>query len=282
MTRYVSTKSASGASSGGGAGLSATDVCNTICKLATQSPANQPSPLVMPGFGCWQMICNCPCWTDCYGCCMIWNVDTLKYRAFRLQYTGIRNCACCYTYICPGFGNSNCFCNCSNTYRGACVCMWPMKSCCCWEVYNCCGMQKDACIYCCNRQWDNAWSFQFTICSPEWKGCTSGNQGTGVFYDFKYARKFVACCDDYNSNGHDRFRGMTHCSCLFWNCNMNSFYYLTRMCLKVHQTPFQSLLNAGNYPTNEGGDHMVGTPCWTIWGVPCDRPQFGTCSMTTA
>ena len=85
MARYVSTKTASGASAGGSAGLSSVDVCNLICNLSTQSPADSPSPLIMPGFGCWQMICNCPCWTECYGCCVIWCIDTSKYKAFKVH-----------------------------------------------------------------------------------------------------------------------------------------------------------------------------------------------------
>ena len=108
MARYVSTKTASGGGSSGAVGLTATDVCNTICKLATQTPADQPSPLIMPGFGCWEMVCNCPCWTDCYGCCAIWCVDTSKYRGFRIHYNGVRSRGCCYTYLYPGFGNDSC------------------------------------------------------------------------------------------------------------------------------------------------------------------------------
>jgi len=55
------------------------------------------------------------------------------------------------------------------------------------------------------------------------------------------------------------------------------------MCLRTADTPFQSTLaETGNYPSQEGGAEATGTPCWTIWAIPCDRPQFGTCSMTTA
>ena len=281
MARYVSTKSATGGSSGGGSGFTATDVCNTICNLATQDVSKQPSPLIMPGFGCWDMICNCPCWTDCYGCCIVWNVDTSKYRAFKIHYTGIRNCACCYTYLQPGFGNDECFCCCNNAYRGRCICRWPMKSCCCWEAYSCCWAAQNVCVYCCNSQWDNIWSFEFTICAPMWHGCTSGNQGTGVFYDWWY-HKFPRCCDEYDYSGCDRQKGQNYCSCLFWSCKQNATQYVTRMCVKTCDTPFQSALAGGNYPSQEGGAESTGTPCWTIWAIPCDRPQFGTCSMTTS
>ena len=111
MTRFIKTvTSEGGTSSGGSTGLSVKDVCNTICTLSTQDVANQPSPRISQGFSCWEMLCNCPSWDDCYGCCMIWNVDTMKYKAFRLRYNGIRVCACCYQYIMPGVGNDVCFC----------------------------------------------------------------------------------------------------------------------------------------------------------------------------
>ena len=287
MARYVSTKTSGGGSSAGG-GLSLSDVCsavcNTVCKLATQGPACQPSPLVMPGFGCWEMICNCPCWTECYGCCVIWCVDTSKYKAFRVHYNGIRNPACCYTYLYPGFGNDDCFCCCNQAYRGMCVCNWPLKSCCCWDAYNCCWMGKDACVYCCGRQYDNAFSFGMTICAPQWKGCTSGYQGTGVHYDWWF-KKFVAWCDCYDYSGCDRYKGNNYCACLFWSCKQNTNnQYVTRMCMRFEYTAFEPTTNAGSWSSEavDGGALQVGQPCWTIWGIPCDRPCFGTCNMSTA
>ena len=281
MARYVSTKSAAGGASGGGSGLTATDVCNTICNLATQDVSKQPSPLIMPGFGCWEMICNCPCWTDCYGCCVIWNIDSSKYRAYRVHYTGVRNCACCYTYMHPGVGNDSCFCSCSNSYAMMCVCSWPFRSCCCWTACNYENMRNGSCVFCCNSQWDNIFSFQYTVCAPHFKGCTSGNQGGGVFFDWWF-KKFPRCCGEYSHPGCDRIKGRTFCACLFWSCKQNADYYVTRMCLRTSETPFQSTLAGGNYPSEEGGADGAGTPCWTIWAIPCDRPQFGTCSMTTA
>lgn len=282
MARYVSTKTAAGGSSGGTtAGLTAADVCNQICKLATQPPADQPSPLIMPGFGCWQMICNCPCWTDCYGCCVIWCIDTSKYKGFKIHYNGVRNCACCYTYVYPGAGSDDCFCCCDQNYRGHCTCSWPMKSCCCWCHYHCCWMAKDSCVFCCNSSFDNAWSFEFCIMAPSWKGCTSGNLGTGFWYDWHF-KKFIRCCDCHNYTGCERYKGQVNCACIFWSKEQNSSKYVSRMCVRTQETPFQSVLAGGNYPATEGGNLMIGMPCWTIWGMPCDRPCFGTCSMTTA
>ena len=67
MTRYIKTVSSTGTSSGGSAGLTAADVCNTICTLATQAPT-AGTTRIMPGFNEWVVICNCPDWNDCYGC----------------------------------------------------------------------------------------------------------------------------------------------------------------------------------------------------------------------
>ena len=289
MARYVSTKTASGGSSGGAGGSGVTlaevctAVCNTICTLTTQDPSLDPSPLIMPGFGCWEMICNCSCWTDCYGCCVIWCVDTSKYKAFKINYNGIRVCACCYMYLYPGFGNDDCFCCCNNTYKGRCMCDWPTNSCCCWCGYQCCWMGKEMCVYCNGFATDQAWNLEFCIRAPKWKTCTSGNQGLGVWYDFAY-KKWVKCCDCQNYTSCDRVVGNTHCSCLFWGCEQNSNdKYVTRMCLRTEQSPFMSTLAGGNYQNaQEGAELMLGIPCWTIWAMPCHRPEFGTCNMATA
>ena len=139
-------------------------------------------------------------------------------------------------------------------------------------------MSKESCVYCCNSQYDNAWSFEFCIMAPSWKGCTSGNLGTGFWYDWHY-KKFIRCCDCHNYSGCDRYKGQVNCACIFWSKEQNSTHYVSRMCVRTSDTSFQSVLAGGNYPTNEGGDLMIGMPCWTIWGIPCDRPQFGTCSM---
>ena len=285
MARYVSTKTAAGGSSGGG-GLSLADVCtavcNTVCKLATQTPANQPSPLVMPGFGCWEMICNCSCWTDCYGCCVIWCVDTSKYKAFKINYNGVRICACQYMYMYPGVGNDDCFCCCSNTYKGRCICDWPSSSCCCWCGYQCCWMGKEMCVYCWGVQYDKAFNIEFCIRAPKWKNCTSGGQGTGFWYNFAY-KKWTNCCDGHCFTSCDRVMGTNHCSCLMWSCEQNTSNYITRMCLRTESTPFMSTLaGAGNWNPNDGAENILGVPCWTIWAMPCDRPTFGTCCMETS
>jgi hypothetical protein len=277
MAKYVTTKTAAGGSSGGGGGITLADVCNTICTLNTSCDSDG----INSGFSCWRMICNCPCWTDCYGCNVVWNVDTLNYRAIRLYYTGIRQQKCCWMYICPGFGSDTCYCCCSNAYRGYCVCNWPVKSCCCWTAYNCCHLGKDTCIYCCNGAYDDLWSMQFTVCAPNWKGCYE--QGGGIFYSFWYKKYGRAHYTEYDYTGWDITRGYSYCSCINWNCDQGDVNaYLTKLCLMTTDTPFQSALADGTYNSGRGGACSVGVPCWTIWGVPCNRPCFGSCSMITS
>ena len=293
MAKYVSTKTASGGSSGGGsAGLSAADVCNQICKLSTNATGSPGAAAyaadttlqtteISGGFSKWKMICNCPCWTDCYGCQVIWNFDTTRYRGFKLVYTGMRACSCCYTYFCPGIGTAECFCCCSNTFNGSCICCWPQKSCCCWDAYNCCAMLKEACIYCCNAAQDDLWGFEWTVWAPcdAW-GCPA--QGRGVMWDWRYKKFMRSNWDNYGYASRDRQMGITYCSCLFWSACQNSTYAFTRLCIEMGNAPFQSALVSGNYNSDSGGACGAGQPCWTIWGIPCFRPEFGTCSMTTS
>ena len=277
MAKYVTTRSASGGASGGGAGLTAADVCDTICSLNTSCTSDS----INSGFSCWRMICNCPNWTDCYGCNIQWNVDTLNYRAIRLYYTGIRQQKCCWLYMCPGLGTPSCYCCCDNAYRGNCVCNWPVKSCCCWTAYNCCHMGKDTCVYCCNGAWDDIWSMQFTVCAPNWKACY--DQGQGVFYSFWWKKYTRAHNTEYEYTGWDITRGYTYCSNMNWNCDIgDSNNYLSRICLVTREPPFMPAVSDGNYSTSRGGACGAGVPCWTVWGVPCNRPQFGSCSMTTS
>ena len=284
MRGFIKTvTSEGGTSSGGSTGLSVKDVCNTICTLSTQDVANQPSPRISQGFSCWEMLCNCPSWDDCYGCCMIWNVDTMKYKAFRLRYNGIRVCACCYQYIMPGVGNDVCFCCCDQAWRGRCLCGWPTRSCCNWEAFNCCSMAMYACIYCCNTQWDDIWSFDWTIWQAPWRACCC--PGNSIYYKFCYKKWVREDQNQYDYMSWDTSMGRNFCSCLHWNCVQAGCFgncdnrYMQRLCLKVCNTPFMSALFGGTYPCHHGCSSAVGDPCWTIYGSPCDRPMMGTCSM---
>lgn len=290
MARYVTTKSASGSSSGGGAGVTldqvCTAVCNVVCCLTTQQAGLTTS--ISPGYGEWEMICNCPNWTDCYGCNVIWCIDTSKYKAFKIKYNGIANCACCYTYMCLGFGPpksiNDCFCSCSNAYYAYCTCAWPVKSCCCWQAYACCAMLNGACVYCCNGVTSQSWGFEWIVCAPPWKKCTNDGQGGGVYFDFYY-KKFIAECGEYYFPNWDRQKGFNFCSCLHWSKQQNTDCYLERLCMKFSDSPMQPTVGTDTFLTwcaNQGGMCYTGIPCWTIWGVPCYRPKFGTCSMTTS
>ena len=294
MARFIKKVSSDGTSSGGGAGVSlaevCTAVCNVICANATcQVPnritatsgndATTHTPQIIPGYSCWQMICNCPCWTDCYGCDIIWCVDTSKYRAFRIRYNGIRNCKCCYTYMCWHWGDSSCFCCCSsnNNVRGMCVAEWPMTcDCHCYSQW-CnfsCGTAS-GCIYCCGMASDAIWWFEYTICGTDYYKCTSQNRGNTILVDICYA-KCRNNCDRYQWAGHTRMKARNHsCDCLMWNCTQNSSHYLSRICLRVSNTPFMSAIAGGSYQSQNGGVNSAGQPCWTIWGMPCFRPKFG-------
>ena len=306
MARFIKTVSSTGGSTGGGAaGVSLADVCKAVCCVvyanatcttgtieAKQdfaedgSYANRTSQII-PGYGCWEMICNCPYWSDSYGCCIIWCIDTMKYRAFNIVYSGIRNCKCCHYYPCLGFGTETCFCQCSQAYRGRSVlCGWPTwPGCCCgsWQDYNCEQILNNYCIQCMNAEAkDTQWGFQFMICAPQWKRTVSQNTGGGVFYDVRMASKYMCNCTAYCYSDYSRFKGQNFCSCLMWNCNQNSNYYVSRMCMKVSNQQFMSALCSSSTTPCEGGSCSAGVPCWTIWGQPCIRPMFGTCSMSTA
>ena len=49
--------------------------------------------------------------------------------------------------------------------------------------------------------------------------------------------------------------------------------------MRMENNPFMSALSSGNYESSVGGACAAGQPCWTIWGIPCHRPEFGTCCM---
>ena len=298
MARYVSTKSVGGGSGGGGegAGLTETDICNQICKLSTDATGTPGSTVaeslgtqqteISGGFGRWKMICNCPCWTSCYvgssGGCVVWCFDTTKYRGFKLVYTGIRLCACCYAYWCNLIGSNCCYCCCNDAYQGSCVCCYPSKSCCCWDAYNCCNMLRNNCVFCCNSQYDDLWGFEWTVWAPcdAW-GCL--RQGRGVMWDWKYKKYIRSSWDGYHYQSRDRQAGYTNCHCMVWSPCQNSEdgRYFTRLLMKMESHPFMSALYAGSYHSGSGGACSAGQPCWTIWGIPCHRPEFGTCCMST-
>ncbi len=304
MARFIKTVSSDGSTSGGAStGVSLAEVCTAVCNVicanatccggivATQDTSedgnfkNRTSQLI-PGFGCWEMICNCPYWNKNYGCCITWCVDTMKYRAFNIVYTGIRQQPCCHIYPCFGFGTETCFCCCSQSYRGGSVlCGWPrhIGASHNWTAYNCEHISGNYCVQCMNAEGrDTVWGFQFMICAPEWKRTVSQNTGGGVFYDVRTTAKYMCNCSAYCYSDYTRFKGFNFCSCLFWNCTQNSNHYVSKMCLKVSNQNFMSSLQGGQWTGCEGFPCGTGVPCWTIWGQPCVRPHFGDASnMTT-
>ena len=302
MARFIKTISADGSSSGGGgAGVTLDQVCTAVCNVICNNVTRNENGIteaqdfsedgnyknrtnqIIPGFGCWEIICNCPYWDTCYGCCVTWCVDTMKYRAFRIVYTGIRNQVCCHFYPCLGFGTDSCFCVCSQAYRGRYqMCGWPMMSCCCWYAYNQEHILHDYCVQCMNAEGrDSVWGFEFMVCAPTWKRPTSQHYGRGVWYETKMAQKYYCECSAYCYSDWSVHKGTQFCGCLFWNCNQNSNQHLTRLCWKSSNQPLMSALYTGSYTASnvDGGSCSTGVPCWTIWGQPCVRPMFGTCNM---
>tara|TARA_Y100000994_G_scaffold216500_1_gene193397 strand:- start:3674 stop:4543 length:870 start_codon:yes stop_codon:yes gene_type:complete len=289
MTRYIKTVSSTGASSGGSAGLTAADVCNTICTLATQAPTDGTTR-IMPGFNEWVVICNCPDWNDCYGCTVEWHIDTSLYRAFKWCYRGIRMCACCYMYMCFGMKGSaghNCYCYCTNSYCHGCMCGWPVHACC--GIQNqgeCCMMFSGVCMYCCNGQYDSIFGLEFGVAAPGWKACMCRSHTINYWLNYN---KFpvLGYCQLWNGSGCDRQVGHTgQCMCLMWSKEQNTSQYLDTVCMKLYDGPFQSACVAGTYASEgsgQGGVTATGRPCWTFYGIPCDNaPEFGICCMTTS
>ena len=294
MARFIKTVTASGESIGGGAGVTLDQVCTAVCTVISANAQNKETavaggvytaatPDIIPGYnGCWKMICNCPQWTDCYGCCLIWNIDTERYRGFRIQYRGIRSCACCYMYFCPGFGTETCFCCCDEAYRGMCTCGWPQRSCVQWNTYNKCYMITSACIYCCSRPVDIGWGFDFCIWMPAWKD-PGRTQSGNIFYKWVYKKNIAGEANSYCYPGCDVHWGMAFCPNMGWSVNQVGYTgFLSRMCLKVHDVPFQPTTVGGNYCSTTGGNMLAGQPCWSIYGIPCHRPHFGTVDGTFA
>ena len=101
-------------------------------------------------------------------------------------------------------------------------------------------------------------------------------------WDWRYKKFIRSNWDNYNWASRDRQRGITHCACMYWSPCQNDSFYFSRLCIHFDNNMFQSALSAGNYEAAAGGACAAGQPCWTIWGMPCFRPEFGTCSMTTS
>lgn len=281
MSRIIKTVSATGGSSGGGAGLSASDVCSIICKSIVGTAATSMLPRCQDHEG-WELICNCDNWSDCYSSTLEWNLDTANYRAFRWCMRGITLCACCHNYFCMYLIDNGGQCQGSDYYRYFDMRgdkPWPSGSCCCW-----CYGQRDYvcwCWYCCNSACSIPQSMAWEIGSSVSKAnCMSGNASSGgLCYDVCYGHRWSAC--DYSNNwgGSNRIKGWTWCHPTVWEENQHSCYLKT---LKIKNS-------YGWIPTdkasvtwqNRWGDKPQGQPCWSMYGIPCTRPNITGSNVQT-
>ena len=301
MARYVTTKSATGAATGGSGGASgptAAEVCQYACKAVCDlfctnliTPSCRPTLNYLPTTdNCYTVICHCNCWTNCFenGCFKI-DLDTNKYRGFRICFTGQRIKACCYNYFCAGIVSSNgCMCCCQQNYWLICACNnWPMGSCCfCyWCRCRTCGCTIGA---------DQKWCYY----------CQSGLDGLGWF-DFKLEsaatnRPYCNCEADWMWDlcwmGHsywqsdfpaqcNRMMGIPYCNkSTGWSKNQKADNYIKSICFFTNHF-WGSSLHSGSYGSTACGDvnapHPI--PNWTIWGWPCCLPvNVGLWSGSTA
>ena len=287
MARYVSTKSASGGTIGGGgaSGPTAAEVCQYACKAVCdlfctnlKTTACRPLLNYLPTTqNCYTLICHCNCWTTCFcnGCFKI-DIDTNKYRGFRICFAGFRLCGCNTNTMYAGVVSSNgCMCCCTQTYSWMHSCnKWPQGCNCfcylgnCW----CCGPQPYWC-YTCMSGIDGTGFFDFTLeansynrpycnCSPDWgfDVCwISSNEGN-------FARNFPGQCS--------RVKGAPYCNkSTMWSRNQKANDYVCAICFCANQT-LMSTICAGCYAQTCVGDvnlpHPI--PNWSIWGWPCCFP----------
>ena len=296
MARFIKTISADGSSAGGSAGVSLSEVCTAVCKVVCDNATRNANgitetafttPQIIPGFGEWEIICNCPCWDDCYGCQVVWCFPATKpYSAYRIYYKGMAVCACCYMNFQMGLGTEHCFCCCSSAYCMACLCAWPARSCCVWARGQCCVMTRESCFMCCNS---GNWSIvDIDVCvyPQSWVGSEACGKHNTIGYDVRWQKYQGSGYQSWEFNGNNKARqtGTAICHCMVWGTEQNSSNcrQFTRLCFCTQYSPFQSTLNAGTYIAFGGGNLAAGTPCWTIYGKPCNRPCFGTISGSMA
>lgn len=292
MARFIKTISADGSSGGSGAGVSLQDVCTAVCKVISANAQcttngvtqSMDQRQIVPGYSEWEIICNCSCWTDCYGCSIIWCLPTAKpYNAYRFHYTGIMFCPCCYMYMCWGLGTDNCFCCCNNSYCLLCMCGWPGYSCCQWSNRNCCHLSQNGCWYCCNSPYGNIVDMAWTICQSKTMG-SYRERGWSIDYDFCFRKRpqETSNTNHWTPSVNRWWGSLGECQCMYWGCeqNTNPNRIFTRICLNVSDQPWQSSLASAfqTWQSSNGGNLMTGVPCWTIYGRNCYKPDMGTLS----
>lgn len=178
----------------------------------------------------------------------------------------------------------DCFCCCTNSYRIACKCHFPLTQCCsaCWAFYDQ-NRIEIGCQQCCSSQCDGLFNFGWAI-FPQWQqalpqSCRVCSQVGFCIWMPKGNRDKTQC-----AGGDEVFVGTnTYChQFITWSCNeacKGSTCYLDRWCICVNAPGFQSAL-LGTYPDCQNGKDTeanplpVGvTPSWTMWGIPCCYPM---------
>lgn len=291
MARFIKTVTATGGTaSGDGAGVSLTEVCTAVCKVVcdnvTRNVDNSATqsidtPQVFPGFSEWEIICNCPCWTDCYGCQVIWCFPATKpYTAYRVYYKGMAFCPCCNMNWQMGLGTDNCFCCCSQAYCIGCLCSWPGMSCCCWATGQCCVATRESCYRCCHSGNWAIVDLDMCVFQVGYVGNEACARRGIIGYDVRWQKYPDTGTSEwrFNGNNYNRQTGYANCHCMVWGTEQSTTAnrQFTRLCFCTSHVPFQSSLNAGTYISAGGGNLSTGMPCWTIYGKPCHRPEFGT------
>tara|TARA_B100000427_G_scaffold328838_1_gene342989 strand:+ start:3582 stop:4442 length:861 start_codon:yes stop_codon:yes gene_type:complete len=275
MGRNIKTVSAAGAASGGSAGLSETDVCNVICKSIVGLAATTMLPKCQDKEG-WELICNCNNWNECYTSQLEWHVDTLQYRAYRWCFRGMTHCACCHTQFCMCFMTKGGQANGSNWYRWFDLRgdkPWPTGSCCCWHHYS-----EDYicwCWHCCNTSCSVPQAMAIEIGSSVSKAqCMNGEQAAGgMCYDICYGHRWSAC--DYANcwGGSNRIKGWTWCHPVVWNSNQHSTRYLEKIIIKNPYGWIPTDIASASWQ-NAWTNQPQGVPCWSMYGMPCVRPDI--------
>jgi len=278
MTRIVKTVTADGGSGGGGAGLQASDVC----KIISDSIIGTGGTTLLPKCqGQWELICNCDIWTDCYASPVTFDLDTNNYRAFKWCFQGMSQCGCKYHYFCAMFHPSSGASPTGSHYYKWMDMQgdknWPGGSCCCWQ--NNSGDCICWCWYCCNSTCWLPQSLSIEIGNSSHGSQTNSpaNANNGrTCYDICYGARFAAC-DYANCNvGVNRVQGVLWNWPGVWSEKQNSGCYITK---------FQITASQGFIPSTSGGtwsaaagNLALGTPCWSMYGIPCTRPTFVGCN----
>ena len=274
MTRIVKTVSTTGESTGGSAGLQASDVCKIISDSIIGTATTSLLPRCQSKEG-WELICNCDHWSECYSNAIEFDVDTSKYRAFRWCFRGITHCGCCETTFCMYFVDPNGACQGSNWYRNYDMRnkTWPNGSCCCW-----CYQTSFDCIcwcwYCCNTNCSMPQAMAIEVGQSVSKAnCMSGNQSAaGLCYDICYGHRWSYCdCSDW-WGGSNRMVGYAWCAPFVWAETQNSCYF-KKLRIQAKYGLIPTDVSTGPSWQARWGNEPQGQPCWSMYGIPCTRPN---------